>query len=146
MLWKTLEYCYLIYICKTLEYCYLVCKTLEYCYLIHDTFVTWSMVHLLCRYYNLIAGTFILEILLPNFGHICSVNNTYHKISDIRPTKSQNSNVSHLWLQLSLRNILKPSVKVENEDVVGAAPKGGAPTTSEWSTTTKVRLILVTWR
>ena len=32
----------------------------------------------------------------------------------------------------------------ENEDVVGAAPRGGAPTTSEWSTillSTKVRLI-----
>ena len=34
---------------------------------------------------------------------------------------------------------------VETEDVVGAAPTGDAPTTSEWSTillTTKVRLIL----
>ena len=34
---------------------------------------------------------------------------------------------------------------VENEDVVGAAPTGDAPTTSEWSTIllpTKVRLIL----
>ena len=38
---------------------------------------------------------------------------------------------------------------VENEDVVGAAPTGDAPTTSEWSTIllpTKVRLILETWR
>ena len=37
---------------------------------------------------------------------------------------------------------------VENEDVVGAAPKGVAPTTSEWSTIllpTKVPLILETW-
>ena len=36
---------------------------------------------------------------------------------------------------------------VENEDVVGAAPTGDAPTTSEWSTIllpTKVRLILET--
>ena len=34
---------------------------------------------------------------------------------------------------------------VENEDVVGAAPTGDAPTTSEWSTVylpTKVRLLL----
>ena len=34
---------------------------------------------------------------------------------------------------------------VENEDVVGAAPPGDTPTTSEWSTTllpTKVELIL----
>ena len=38
---------------------------------------------------------------------------------------------------------------VENEDVVGAAPTGDAPTTSEWSTIllpTKVRLILENWR
>ena len=38
---------------------------------------------------------------------------------------------------------------VENEDVVGAAPTGDAPTTSEWSTIwlpTKVQLILETWR
>ena len=37
---------------------------------------------------------------------------------------------------------------VENEDVVGAAPTGDAPTTSEWSTIslpTNVRLILDTW-
>ena len=37
---------------------------------------------------------------------------------------------------------------VENEDVVGAAPTGDAPTTSEWWTIylpTKVRLILDTW-
>ena len=38
---------------------------------------------------------------------------------------------------------------VENEDVVGAALTGDAPTTSEWSTSllsTKVRLILKVWR
>ena len=35
----------------------------------------------------------------------------YHKISNKRCTKSQNLNVSRLCLQLSLRNILKPSVK-----------------------------------
>ena len=39
--------------------------------------------------------------------------------------------------------------QVLNEDVVGAAPTGDVPTTSEWSTIllpTKVRLILETWR
>ena len=38
---------------------------------------------------------------------------------------------------------------VKNEDVVGAAPTGDAPTTSEWWTIllpTRVRLILETWR
>ena len=73
---------------------------------------------------------------------------TYRKISNISGTKSQNLNVSRLGLQLSLCNILKPGVK-PSEDVVGAAPTGDAPTTSEWSTIylpTKVRLILETWR
>ena len=40
---------------------------------------------------------------------------------------------------------LEARCQVENEDVVGAAPKGDAPTTSEWSTIllpTQVRLIL----
>ena len=44
---------------------------------------------------------------------------------------------------------LEARCQVENEDVVGAAPTGDAPTTSEWSTIllpTKVRLILeVLW-
>ena len=38
---------------------------------------------------------------------------------------------------------------VENEDVVGAAPTGDAPTTSEWWTIvlpTKVQLILEVWQ
>ena len=35
----------------------------------------------------------------------------YRKVSNIRRTKSQDLNVSHLGLQLSLCNILKPSVK-----------------------------------
>ena len=40
---------------------------------------------------------------------------------------------------------LEARCQVENEDVVGAAPTGDAPTTYEWSTillSTKVRLIL----
>ena len=66
----------------------------------------------------------------------------YRKTSSINRTKSQNLNVSSLVLQLPLLNPLKPGV--ENEDVVGAAPTGDAPTTSELSTIllpTKVRLI-----
>ena len=46
-----------------------------------------------------------------------------------------------MWL--SFFNPLKPGV--DKEDVVGAAPSGDAPTSSEWSTillSTKVRLIL----
>ena len=68
----------------------------------------------------------------------------YRQTSNTRRIKYQNLNVSRLVLPL--RNVLKP---VENEDVVGAAPLGDAPTTSEWSTTslpTKVSFILEIWR
>ena len=59
----------------------------------------------------------------------------YRQVSNIRRTESQNFNVSRF--------------SVENEDVVGAAPTGDAPTTSEWSPSvlpTKVWLILEIWR
>ena len=71
----------------------------------------------------------------------------YRKIYNISRTKSPNLNVSRLVMQLSLPN--KARCLVENEDVVGAAPAGDAPTTSAWSTIllpTKVRLILETGR
>ena len=49
-------------------------------------------------------------------------SNNYSKTSSISRTKSPNLNASHLVLQLSQPNPLKPGVtQVENEDVVGAA-------------------------
>ena len=66
----------------------------------------------------------------------------YRKSFSISRTKSQSLNVSCILLQLSSLNPWKP---VENEDVVGVAPTGAAPTTSELSTIllpTKMRLIL----
>ena len=72
-------------------------------------------------------------------------NVKYCQVSNIRRTKPQHLKDSRTVLRLSLLNPLKPDVEVENEDVVGAAPTGDAPTTSEWSTIllpTKVRLIL----
>ena len=56
----------------------------------------------------------------------------YHQISNTSCTISQNLNVSRLFLQLSVCNILKPGVQVENADVVGAVPTGNAPTKSEY--------------
>ena len=54
-------------------------------------------------------------------GHInklhASTENQCRQTYNISGTKSQNSNVSHLVLQLSLCNLLKPGV--ETEDVVG---------------------------
>ena len=55
----------------------------------------------------------------------------YHQTPNISRTKIQNLNVSRLTLQLSLRILLKPGVKSKKE-VVGAAPTGDAPSTSEW--------------
>ena len=72
----------------------------------------------------------------------------YRQVSNIKRTKSQHLKDSRTVLRLSLPNPLKPD-EVENEDVVGAAPTGDAPTTSEWSTIllpTRVRLILKTLR
>ena len=72
----------------------------------------------------------------------------WRQTSNIRRTKSKNWNVSRHDLQLPLPNPLKPGW-VENEDVVGAAPTGDAPTTSEWSTLllpSKVWFILDVWR
>ena len=69
----------------------------------------------------------------------------YRHNSNIRHIKSENLSDCLLVLQL-------PWVdwsQVENEDVVGAAPTGNAPTTSEWSTIllpTQTCLILETWR
>ena len=77
-------------------------------------------------------------------------DNTWHQIDDnlsrwassllrtikslnVRRTKFQNLTDSRPVLQLSAQSI-EAMYEVENEDVVGAAPTGNAPTTSEWST------------
>ena len=69
----------------------------------------------------------------------------YLKISDISHTKSQSLNDLCFVLQLPLPKSIEARYEVENEDVVGAAPTGAAPTTSEWSSSLlpiKVCLIL----
>ena len=38
------------------------------------------------------------------------------------------------WLVVVFVQYIDAKCQVENEDVVGAAPTGDAPTTSEWST------------
>ena len=63
---------------------------------------------------------------------LISPNSEYLKMSTIRRTEPQNLNDSRLILQLPLPNPLTPGIKSRNEDVVGAAPTGDAPTTSEW--------------
>ena len=68
----------------------------------------------------------------------------YRQTSSIRRAKYRNSNVARLLLQFSLPNPLKPGV-----NVVGGAPTGDAPTTSEISTilwSINVRFIFEVWR
>ena len=70
---------------------------------------------------------------------------TYRQISNISRTYTPNFNVSRLVLQFRCPSYWCQALS----RVVGAAPRGDAPTTSEWSTIllpTKVRLILDTWR
>ena len=92
---------------------------------------------------NMLGAEVSMEDLLQ-----CKVrppSSLYHQTSNISRTKSLNLNVSPIILQLSLSNPLRPG---ENEDVVGAAPTGDDPTSSERTTIllpTKVRLILEVW-
>ena len=60
-----------------------------------------------------------------------------HQISKLKCFSSR--------LALVFAQYIEAMCYVENEDVVGAAPTGDAPTTSEWSTSlllTKMRFIL----
>ena len=73
----------------------------------------------------------------------------YHKISNIRRTKYQKLKWFPSHVAVAFDQSIEARCWVENEDVVGAAPTGDAPTTCEWLTillTTKVGYILETWR
>ena len=74
-----------------------------------------------------------------------TTNWPYRQVSNIRRTKSQHLNIFSYCLAAVFAEYLEARCWVENEDIVGPAPTGDAPTTSEWSTillATKVRLIL----
>ena len=67
----------------------------------------------------------------------------YRKTSSKSHTKSKNFNVSCLVVVFT--QSIEAKCWVKHVDVVGAAPTGDVPTTSEWSTIllhTKVRLII----
>ena len=69
----------------------------------------------------------------------------YRQVSNIRCTKSQHLEKFSYCLAAVFAESLEARCQVEDEDVVGAALTGDAPTTSEWSTIllpTKVHLIL----
>ena len=73
-------------------------------------------------------------------------HNVYPQVSNIRRTKSQHLKERFSYcLTAVFAESLEAMCQVENGDVVGAAPTGDAPTTSEWSTVLlpiKMRLIL----
>ena len=101
-----------------------------------------------CCGYN-ILGNLVTQQQPDHWTHVALLFKHTVKPLNIRRTKSQNLNVSRLVLQLSFAPSIKARCEVKNEDVVGAAPTGDAPTTSEWSTillATKVRLILEVWQ
>ena len=67
-------------------------------------------------------------VVLPH----CSKNRQkYGQTSNISCTETQNFNVSHLVLQLSLPNLLEPRLR------------GDAPTTSEWTSLLPIKLPLI---
>ena len=68
---------------------------------------------------------------------------------NVRGTKSPNLNDARLVLEVAFAQSMGVMCQGENEDVIGAAPTGDGPATSEWSTsllTTKARLISEVWR
>ena len=112
----------------------------------------WEMIW---NYYNewIIKWTCIIWSLYCATKQMDCINYTrqsiwYYKTSDIR-----HKNPKLKWFSSHLAVVFFPNhwtrCLVENEDVVGVAPTGDAPTTSEWSTSlfpTKVWLILDVWR
>ena len=52
-----------------------------------------------------------MAAILSQPQHVKNSREKYRKISNLRCPKSLNLNVSHLVLQLSLPNVLKPGVK-----------------------------------
>ena len=60
-------------------------------------------------------------------------NSRYCQMSNIRCTKSHNVDISRLpCLPVVIAQSIETRCKVDNEDLVGAAPVGAVPTTSEW--------------
>ena len=72
----------------------------------------------------------------------------YRQVSDISCNKSPKLKCFSSRLAVVIAQSIEARCQVENEDVVGGAPKVYAPTTSEWPTIllpSKVRLILEVW-
>ena len=106
----------------------------------------WFCVYTKTLVYNLyvrIEACWFSTISLTYKMDACQI---YRQVSNIRHTKSTPTlKMFSYCLVAVFSESLEARCQVENEDVVGAAPTGDAPTTSEWSTIlwlTKVCLIL----
>ena len=82
-----------------------------------------------CVYFHLHVYSYIIRMAE------CEINITalhmYHQISNITHTKSNNFKCFPSRLLVVFAESIETRCKVENEYVVGAAPAGDAPTTSE---------------
>ena len=105
--------------------------------------VTDLVMKILCGHCNGIINDLTWVVQVRNYRKISIVY-----LYNIRRTKSPNVNVSSR-LAVVFAQYFEAKCEVENEDVVGAAPTGDAPTISEWSIIwlpTEARLMLETWR
>ena len=86
--------------------------------------------------------------------HLCDLFLLNEEIALKKIIYHQTSNMRHQFPKLKCFSscivvAIEARCLVENEDVVGAAPTGDAPTTSEWSTIllrAKVQLVLRVWQ
>ena len=81
--------------------------------IVYEVFIVRYYVHSLFSRVSALLLYLLVSIpgvVMLRLGSSSMANSKYRKISNIRRTKSLNLNVSRLGLQLSLRNILKPSV------------------------------------
>ena len=85
----------------------------------------WIVAKFSSKFYIICFENLEKQAILDHFG-IHWKHSHYQQTSNISCTKSKNLNVSHLVSQSN-----KARCQVQNEDVVGAAPTGDAPTISE---------------
>ena len=89
--------------------CYVICHTDKYHIFYQNGFIDWTDTRHAKKYTRgSCCLVFCFSFLPANFTHLLQ---NYRKVSNIRRTKSQNWNDSHLVLKSSLPNPLKPGVK-----------------------------------
>ena len=81
------------------------------------------------------AAIFVMpQYVNSSWPTVLYVQEIYRKIYNIRCTKSQKLKWFSSRLAVVFAQSIEARCQVENEDIIGAAPTGAAPTISEWST------------